>query len=130
MQLYVIRHAEAAEPGTAGANRDEDRPLTDSGREQGRVVARALRRAGVRLDHLLTSPLVRARQTAVTVLRQAFAADYVVLGGGNAEQVDPLPEGARRGDNEHAFEGGFRLWETAVDPIDPSPAAHLVWKMV
>jgi hypothetical protein len=67
---------------------------------------------------------------AVGVLRKAFVADEVVLGGGNAELVEPLLEGARRGGNENAFEGGFRLWETAVDPIDPSPAAHLAWKMV
>jgi hypothetical protein len=67
---------------------------------------------------------------AVAVLKKAFVADEVVLGGGQAKQVDPLPEGARRGGNENAFEGGFRLWETAVDPIDPSPEAHLAWKIV
>lgn len=62
------------------------------------------------------------------MLREACAADYVLLGGGNADKVDPLPQGARRGGNEHAFEGGFRLWEEMVEPHDrPSPA---VWRVV
>ncbi|MDQ8022101.1 MAG: hypothetical protein REI94_09690 [Moraxellaceae bacterium] len=47
-------------------------------------------------------------------LRNALSADYVLLGGGNAEQVDPLPEGAQRGGNEDAFLGGVRLWEDGV----------------
>src|SRR4051812_47156061 len=50
------------------------------------------------------------------MLRQAFAADYIVLGGGNAKRVDPLPDGVRRGGNDDAFEGGFRLWEEFVVP--------------
>ncbi len=69
MQLYVIRHAEAVDLGANGAETDEDRELTDKGREQCRVVAAALRRAGVQLDKLLTSPLVRARQTADELVR-------------------------------------------------------------
>lgn len=34
-----------------------------------------------------------------TKLKEAFAADYVTLGGGNAKHVDPLPEGVARGGN-------------------------------
>ena len=64
MQLYVIRHAEAVEVGTNGVSSDEERPLTDRGREQCRVVALALSRTGAQMEKLLTSPLVRARQTA------------------------------------------------------------------
>jgi phosphohistidine phosphatase len=69
MQLYVIRHAEAVDLGSNGAERDEDRQLTDKGREQCRAVAMALRRAGVGLDKLLTSPLIRARQTAEEMVK-------------------------------------------------------------
>jgi polyphosphate glucokinase len=43
-------------------------------------------------------------------LRAAMEPDYVVLGGGNVELLDDLPESCRRGGNEFAFEGGFRLW--------------------
>jgi polyphosphate glucokinase len=49
----------------------------------------------------------------VAALREALQADYVVLGGGNAKKLKHLPEGARLGNNTHAFSGGFRLWEEA-----------------
>ena len=38
--------------------------------------------------------------------------DYVVLGGGNARELDELPPNCRLGQNEDAFLGGFRLWVT------------------
>jgi polyphosphate glucokinase len=64
----------------------------------------------------------------VGILRKAFAADYVLLGGGNAERLEHRPEGAERGGNDDAFVGGFRLWEEVVEPHDqtPSPA----WRVV
>ena len=45
-------------------------------------------------------------------LKAALAADYVVLGGGNAKLLKELPAGARLGSNENAFRGGFCLWQT------------------
>jgi polyphosphate glucokinase len=47
----------------------------------------------------------------VDLFRNAFNVDDVVLGGGNARKLHKLPEGARIGDNENAFIGGFRLWD-------------------
>jgi len=46
-------------------------------------------------------------------LRAALEADYVVLGGGNARKLKKLPDGARLGNNDFAFLGGFRLWRKA-----------------
>jgi polyphosphate glucokinase len=46
----------------------------------------------------------------VRMLKEAFAVDYVMLGGGNAKKVREVPPGARRGGNENARIGGFRLW--------------------
>jgi polyphosphate glucokinase len=43
-------------------------------------------------------------------LSAAFEPDYVVLGGGNAKRLAPLPPNCRLGGNEDAFLGGFRLW--------------------
>jgi phosphohistidine phosphatase len=63
MDLFLIRHAEA-QPARGDAADDESRPLTDAGRESCRRLAQALVRLGVRLDRVLTSPLLRARQTA------------------------------------------------------------------
>jgi phosphohistidine phosphatase len=59
MQLYLVRHAEAA-----GGEPDELRPLTPAGREQARSLGERLRESGVRPDAILTSPLLRARETA------------------------------------------------------------------
>jgi polyphosphate glucokinase len=42
----------------------------------------------------------------------ALEPDYVVLGGGNVDYLGELPESIRRGDNENAFVGGFRLWNS------------------
>src|SRR5206468_3617068 len=49
---------------------------------------------------------------AVGQLKRAFIADYVVLGGGLVHRFGPLPKGIVRGQNENAFLGGRRLWET------------------
>jgi hypothetical protein len=46
-------------------------------------------------------------------LKAALEADYVVLGGGNVKKLKKLPPGARMGNNENAFVGGFRLWQNA-----------------
>ena len=43
-------------------------------------------------------------------LSAALLPDYVVLGGGNARELDELPPNCRLGHNEDAFLGGFRLW--------------------
>jgi polyphosphate glucokinase len=61
-------------------------------------------------------------------LRDAFLADHVVLGGGNAERVGELPKHIRRGGNEDAFTGGFRLWEEDVEPHDRPHSP--VWRVV
>jgi polyphosphate glucokinase len=61
-------------------------------------------------------------------LRDAFLADYVVLGGGNAERIDELPKHIRRGGNEDAFTGGFRLWEEDVEPHDRPHSP--IWRVV
>jgi phosphohistidine phosphatase len=70
MDLYLIRHAEAKPVGEDGITTDEDRPLTANGEVQARELAAGLQRRGVRLTMLLTSPLVRATQTAEAILRQ------------------------------------------------------------
>ncbi len=45
------------------------------------------------------------------ILKAALEADYIVLGGGNVKKMKELPPGAREGDNNNAFTGGFRLWD-------------------
>jgi polyphosphate glucokinase len=47
----------------------------------------------------------------VNRLRNAFLADYLVLGGGNVKKMEELPPFCRIGDNRNAFLGGLRMWE-------------------
>jgi predicted NBD/HSP70 family sugar kinase len=51
----------------------------------------------------------------VTELREALAADYVVLGGGNAKKLKKLPEKSILGSNDNAFIGGIRIWALKSD---------------
>jgi polyphosphate glucokinase len=44
----------------------------------------------------------------------ALKPDDVVIGGGNAKELQALPAGARLGDNANAFTGGLRMWEDGV----------------
>ncbi len=44
-------------------------------------------------------------------LAEALAAEYVVLGGGNAALLGNLPPNTVLGSNDNAFLGGFRLWD-------------------
>ncbi len=47
----------------------------------------------------------------VAILAAATQPDEIVLGGGGVKELDELPPGCRRGANENAFLGGFRLWD-------------------
>src|SRR5689334_2900287 len=70
MELYFLRHGIAADTGPEDSG-DAGRPLTEEGIDKLKEAARGLRRLGVRPDVLLSSPLVRARQTA-EIVRKAF----------------------------------------------------------
>lgn len=59
--LWLLRHADAAD---FGSGPDAARPLTEKGQRQARAVGRALAALGIPLDACLTSPRVRAHDTA------------------------------------------------------------------
>jgi phosphohistidine phosphatase len=59
MQLYVVRHGIAAPAPT-----DADRALSEEGRELFALGVRGLGRLGVRLERVVSSPLLRAVETA------------------------------------------------------------------
>ena len=88
MRLYIVRHAEAA-PGSP----DELRTLTPEGHEQARALGRRLAEEGVRPDAILTSPLLRARETAKD------------LGLGDSESDERLAPGATVEDVRAAVAG-------------------------
>jgi polyphosphate glucokinase len=52
----------------------------------------------------------RAVARSVELLRDIFSPDHLVIGGGNADVLDPFPAGCERGNNQDAFRGALRLW--------------------
>ena len=88
MQLLVIRHGIAVERGTPGIP-DEDRPLTPEGEEKFAEAAKGLAALVERPDALLTSPLLRAKQTAALAAAAWGKIDPVetpALAGGSFEE--------------------------------------------
>jgi len=68
---------------------------------------------------------------AAELLRAAVAAEYVVLGGGNVRLFADLPARIRRGSNDRAFAGGFRVWANerpVAAPWKPLQAHAATWR--
>jgi phosphohistidine phosphatase len=71
MDLIFLRHGIAIDRDAPNAPADDfARALTREGREKMTQIARAIRTLGIPIDHLLSSPLVRARETAELVARE------------------------------------------------------------
>jgi len=67
MNLFILRHGLAIEPGSAGFAHDSERPLIPKGERKLRRIADALAEMEVSFDWILSSPYLRARQTAEIV---------------------------------------------------------------
>lgn len=67
MNLYILRHGIAVEPGTPGFENDSERPLIPKGKRRLRTAAAAMRKMELSVDLILSSPLLRAKQTAEIV---------------------------------------------------------------
>jgi phosphohistidine phosphatase len=91
LRLILIRHADA-DPGKP----DELRRLNAAGREQAQALGERLAASGIQADALLTSPLVRARETG-----EAIATEV----GCESEPNDALAPGATAEAVQEAVEG-------------------------
>lgn len=78
MELLVIRHAKAEDQSATGT--DFDRALVEKGFAQSRRLGSFLKRIDRRPDVVLTSPLVRARETAETLCEAASMPGPVTQG--------------------------------------------------
>lgn len=65
-----MRHAEAHSRASAGVAYDAERPLTERGRHHAHGLGRLLRAMGLVVDPIVSSPFVRAMQTAALVSRE------------------------------------------------------------
>jgi phosphohistidine phosphatase len=121
-ELYFVRHGLAEERDPS--RDDRKRPLTRIGRQRTRAVAKRLRALGFHVDTLLTSPLVRARQTADILVERGIAAG-----------LEEAPELAPGGSLERWLtwlrkwrpERGRRLALVGHEPALGEWAERLVW---
>ena len=83
VQLHFLRHAHAGDPAK-WSGPDDLRPLSAKGRHQAEALGRHLDGLGQRFDLIVSSPLVRARQTAELVGERLGLAVVIDdrLGGG------------------------------------------------
>src|SRR5438552_8227849 len=89
MRVLLIRHAQAVPQGTRGLS-DAERPLTSDGERRFAAAARGIARLVPTPNALLTSPLVRARQTAALLAAAWGGVEPVreaALGSGGADAI-------------------------------------------
>jgi phosphohistidine phosphatase len=108
--IWLLRHGDAED---GEGKPDAERELTTKGERQARDAGRALKELGVEIDVCLTSPKVRARQTAELACKElgAKVEDDERLAGGD---FDPLELAAGRGEvmlvgHEPDFSGAVAL---------------------
>jgi phosphohistidine phosphatase len=92
MKIYLIRHSNAVEPGTPGYEDDSLRPLTEKGRDKMKDIASALKALDVKPNLIVSSPYIRAQQTAeilakVLKYKQELAFSDALVPMGNADNI-------------------------------------------
>ena len=90
MELWLLRHAAAEDRSPSG--RDEDRSLTKEGAERAQAVARGLAALEPGIELVLTSPYLRARQTAEPAveelgLEKSFRDSRALEPGSDPEEI-------------------------------------------
>jgi phosphohistidine phosphatase len=122
-RLFLVRHADAA-----AGELDELRPLTPSGRQQARELGARLAAEGIAGATVLTSPLLRARETAEEIARAlgtTTEADERLAPGATAAGVREAA--AERGENivavGHQPDCGRVAAELTGGPEPPFPKA-------
>ena len=96
MELYILRHAIALPHGTAGYDQDSDRPLTPKGAKKMRSISKGMQALGINFDLILSSPFMRAKETA-DIVANTFKAqkklkfsDTLAVDGNPSELIDEL----------------------------------------
>lgn len=92
MKIYLIRHSNAVDHGTPGYEDDSLRPLTENGRDKMKKIASALINLGLKPDLIVSSPYVRAKQTAeilgkVLKYKKELAISDALVPMGNADNI-------------------------------------------
>jgi phosphohistidine phosphatase len=90
MNLYIIRHGIAEDLGANNSYDDSQRALTEAGRKKMRSIAEGLLAFGVKLDLILTSPYLRARETAEILAEVFETKDKLVFSKNLIPLADPV----------------------------------------
>src|SRR5688572_8937065 len=96
MEIYIVRHGDALDRDDPAVTSDAMRPLTERGRTEVAAMAAVMERLGVKPELVLTSTLVRARQTA-EIITDALGprggptvSDELVYGGSLAAVLNDI----------------------------------------
>lgn len=108
INVYLIRHGIAADPGEYKS--DRDRPLTDEGKQKTVKVAKRLKELNIHFDLILSSPLIRAQQTAQILLETGLGVQveehHALMPGGDMNMwLSWFEEWRERGNNQLALVG-------------------------
>ena len=108
MDIYILRHGIAVEHGSPGVAKDSDRELTPKGERRLGQVADAMEVMELSFDLILSSPFVRARQTAEIIAEAMGAKKKLELSS------DLVPDGSMK-----------KLIES-LNKLDPTPKSVLL----
>src|SRR5664280_149064 len=92
MKIYLMRHGIAREPKGSDSEDDSQRPLTARGCDIINKIVRGLKKLEVKPDLILSSPYVRAEQTAAILakgfdLQQHLVFSDLLVPEGKAEAI-------------------------------------------
>jgi phosphohistidine phosphatase len=104
MNVYILRHGIAVEPGAPGIKTDAERPLIPKGEQRLREAAAAMEKMELSFDVIISSPYLRAKQTAEIItkhfkLQKKLEFSDDLIPGGNPQalirqlnDLKPAPE--------------------------------------
>jgi phosphohistidine phosphatase len=90
MEIFLLRHGLAVERGTPVFKDDSTRPLLPKGKKQLKKTTRAMREMELEFDLFLSSPYVRARETAEIVAAGLKGRQHLKFSDALAAEKDPL----------------------------------------
>jgi broad specificity phosphatase PhoE len=101
LEIFIARHGQNEDNANGILNGHRDLPLTDIGRQQAKQLATGIKLSGINVDKILTSPLIRAVETAQIVaseigsnppevMDELIERDFGVMTGKNTAQIEEL----------------------------------------
>lgn len=115
MHLYLIRHGESTSNYGELITGQQDVPLTEKGREQARAAGRSIATGGIKIDHIFSSSLVRAHDTARLIAHEiGYPEDNIKINDLIIERSFGSLEGMTKGyagslSDEHILASGGEL---------------------